>query len=54
MNTLDTCDAQIQALTDFFDELSQTHDRLPEFSPATAGEHDDDTPSVSSKLCASN
>lgn len=34
MNTLDSCDAQVRAVTDFFDVLSLTHDRLP----AAAGE----------------
>src|SRR5690606_38960427 len=34
MNTLDSCDSQIRALTDYFEALSLTHDRLPEAAPA--------------------
>lgn len=29
MNTLERCDLQLRALRDWFDELGQTHDRLP-------------------------
>ena len=29
MNTLDVCSAQVQAVTDFFDQLSLSHHRLP-------------------------
>ena len=39
MNTLERCDLQLQALRDWFDELGQTHDRLP---PTTAA-NDEDT-----------
>jgi len=40
MNTLDDCRAQLEALARWFDELGQTHQRLP--APvATAGEHDE-------------
>ena len=40
MNTLDDCEAQIEAVGRWFDSLGQTRDRLPE--PA-AGDHDRDT-----------
>jgi tRNA-dihydrouridine synthase B len=40
MNTLDDCQAQVDALGRWFDTLGQTHERLP--APlATAQEHDD-------------
>jgi tRNA-dihydrouridine synthase B len=29
MNTLDTCDAQVRAVTDFFEQLADSHERLP-------------------------
>ncbi|GAB4553927.1 MAG: tRNA dihydrouridine synthase DusB [Rhizobacter sp.] len=29
MNTLDTCDTQVRAVTDWFDQLADTHHRLP-------------------------
>jgi tRNA-dihydrouridine synthase B len=29
MNTLETCDTQVQAVTDWFDQLADTHHRLP-------------------------
>jgi tRNA-dihydrouridine synthase B len=34
MNLLQTCDAQLRALADWFDKLAQTHHRLPSFSAA--------------------
>ena len=39
MNTLQSCDLQLQALRDWFDELGQTHDRLP---PAEAANDDEE------------
>ncbi|MDO9238335.1 MAG: tRNA dihydrouridine synthase DusB [Aquabacterium sp.] len=33
MNTLDNCESQIRAVTDYFDELSLRHDRLPDTAP---------------------
>ena len=39
MNTLERCDLQLQALRDWFDELGQTHDRLP---PTVAANDDED------------
>ncbi|KQV86882.1 tRNA dihydrouridine synthase DusB [Pelomonas sp. Root1237] len=39
MNTLESCDLQLQALRDWFDELGQTHDRLP---PTVAAANDED------------
>jgi tRNA-dihydrouridine synthase B len=53
MNLLDTCESQIQALADYFDELSLTHDRLPEVTLDT-NEAEDNTPSASPALCAAN
>jgi tRNA-dihydrouridine synthase B len=38
MNTLEHCEEQVQALRDWFDELGQTHDRLP----PTAAANDED------------
>ncbi|MCY4745495.1 tRNA dihydrouridine synthase DusB [Pelomonas sp. UHG3] len=38
MNTLERCEQQLQALRDWFDELGQTHERLP----ATAAAIDDE------------
>ena len=38
MNTLAHCDQQLQALRDWFDELGQTHDRLP---PAAVANDDE-------------
>jgi len=29
MNTLDTCDTQVRAVSDWFDQLADTHHRLP-------------------------
>ena len=37
MNTLDTCDAQVAALSSWFDELGERHVRLP----AVAAANDD-------------
>ncbi len=37
MNTLDSCAAQVQAVTDYFDALSLTHDRLPVTASGPAG-----------------
>ncbi|MET0333124.1 MAG: tRNA dihydrouridine synthase DusB [Rhizobacter sp.] len=34
MNTLETCDTQIQAVTDWFDQLADSHQRLPATSHA--------------------
>jgi tRNA-dihydrouridine synthase B len=34
MNTLDTCDTQVRAVTDWFDQLADTHHRLPAISHA--------------------
>jgi tRNA-dihydrouridine synthase B len=38
MNTLERCEEQLQALCDWFDDLGQTHDRLP----PTAAANDDE------------
>jgi tRNA-dihydrouridine synthase B len=57
MNTLDTSDSQIQALTDYFEELSLTHDRLPDTALSATDsntEDGDDMPSASKALCAAN
>jgi tRNA-dihydrouridine synthase B len=34
MNALETCDAQLQAVHDYFDQLAASHERLPEPQPA--------------------
>ncbi len=34
MNTLDTCDTQVRAVNDWFDQLADTHHRLPAIRPA--------------------
>jgi len=39
MNTLDSCDAQVRAVTDWFDQLADTHLRLPA-ATAAAANHD--------------
>jgi tRNA-dihydrouridine synthase B len=52
MNTLDTCDSQIRALSDFFDELSLRHDRLPDVDLAPVD--DDDAAQPTSALCHAN
>ncbi|MDE2402862.1 MAG: tRNA dihydrouridine synthase DusB [Burkholderiales bacterium] len=52
MNTLDSSTAQVQAMTDFFEQLSQTHDRLPRAEMALGddgGAHD-----AGQALCAAN
>jgi len=38
MNTLDSCDAQVRAVTDWFDQLADTHLRLPTAIPAAANQ----------------
>lgn len=38
MNTLDRCDAQLQALADWFDRLAETHERLPVTDGAAAND----------------
>lgn len=34
MNTLETCDSQVRAVSDWFDQLADTHHRLPAIRPA--------------------
>jgi tRNA-dihydrouridine synthase B len=40
MNTLDTCEEQVRAVTDWFDQLAGTHHRLPAAHPGGAANHD--------------
>lgn len=40
MNTLDRIDEQRRAVSDFFEQLSQTHDRLPDAGPQALGDPD--------------
>ncbi|MEN9627049.1 MAG: tRNA-dihydrouridine synthase, partial [Pseudomonadota bacterium] len=40
MNTLDRCEAQIEAVATFFDHLAQDHERLPQ---GQAASNDDDS-----------
>lgn len=51
MNTLDNCESQIQAVTDFFDELSLHHDRLPDVDSSLV---DEDAQAAHTALCATN
>jgi tRNA-dihydrouridine synthase B len=52
MNTLDSIDSQIQAVTHFFDELSLHHDRLPDAAPAI--DEEDETQDAHAASCAAN
>jgi len=52
MNTLDSIDSQIQAVTHFFDELSLHHDRLPDVTPAI--DEEDDAHEARAASCAAN
>ena len=52
MNTLDSIDSQIQAVTHFFDELSLRHDRLPDAAPAI--DEEDDAHEDRAASCAAN
>jgi hypothetical protein len=52
MNTLESSEAQIHALRDFFDELGLHHDRLPNAMSDAVDE--DDAGSASSTLCMAN
>ncbi|MDI1259914.1 tRNA dihydrouridine synthase DusB [Aquabacterium sp.] len=54
MNTLDVCSAQVQAVTDFFDQLSLSHVRLPNLTAALSEDHDDATLPTESALCMAN
>ncbi|SHM95995.1 tRNA dihydrouridine synthase DusB [Rhizobacter sp. OV335] len=40
MNTLDSCEEQVRAVTDWFDQLADTHHRLPAAHPGGAANHD--------------
>ena len=53
MNTLDVCSAQVQAVTDFFDQLSLEHVRLPTVT-AVLSEDDDATLPAEQALCMAN
>jgi tRNA-dihydrouridine synthase B len=52
MNTLDTCAHQVQAVTDFFDALSQQHDRLPVVDAGLMDE--DDAQEAREAACTAN
>jgi tRNA-dihydrouridine synthase B len=52
MNTLDTCAAQVQAVTDFFDTLGLTHTRLPAPTPALFAQ--DDMQDAGETACMAN
>jgi len=55
MNTLDSCESQIQAVTDFFDELSLHHDRLPDLVSALIDDEGQTAPAQAhTALCATN
>ncbi len=42
MNTLQSCEAQVQALTDWLDALATEHDRLPYIDAAQAAANDEE------------
>lgn len=52
MNTLDSCAEQVRAVSDFFDALSLTHDRLPAGDLDAAG--DDDAATAEHAACHAN
>ena len=54
MNTLDVCSAQVQAVTDFFDQLSLSHVRLPNLATALSEDDDDATLPAEQALCMAN
>ncbi|MBC7699008.1 tRNA dihydrouridine synthase DusB [Aquabacterium sp.] len=54
MNTLDVCSAQVQAVTDFFDQLSLSHVRLPNLATSLSEDDDDATLPTQSALCMAN
>jgi tRNA-dihydrouridine synthase B len=52
MNTLDSCATQVRAVSDFFDALNLTHDRLPAGDLDAAG--DDDAAATEQAACHAN
>ncbi len=52
MNALDSCEAQVQAVADYFDELSLDHDRLPTAAVDVA--EDDDAQEAREAACTAN
>jgi tRNA-dihydrouridine synthase B len=53
MNTLDTCDAQVRAVTDFFEQLAASHERLPVGDEETVhGSDENDTDPLAAELAA--
>ncbi len=52
MNALDSCAAQVQAVADYFDELSLDHDRLPAGSVDVS--EDDDAQEAREATCTAN
>jgi len=54
MNTLDVCAAQVQAVTDFFDQLSLEHVRLPSVNAVLSEDDDDATLPAEQALCMAN
>ena len=52
MNALDSCAAQVQAVADYFDELSLDHDRLP--AGAVDVSEDDDAQEAREAACTAN
>ncbi len=52
MNALDSCAAQVQAVADYFDELSLDHDRLPAGSVDVS--EDDDAQEAREAACTAN
>ena len=54
MNALDSCEAQIQAVTDFFDQLSLSHDILPDAEVKPSDDDDTETQDARTTSCMAN
>ncbi|RZL03711.1 MAG: tRNA dihydrouridine synthase DusB [Rubrivivax sp.] len=54
MNTLDACSAQVQAVADFFDQLSLSHVRLPSVAAQLGDDDDDATQAADQAACMAN
>ncbi len=51
MNTLDSIDAQVRAVGDYFDALADAHALLPLGADAPLDDEDDDTPCTADQAC---
>ncbi|RZI84900.1 MAG: tRNA dihydrouridine synthase DusB [Rubrivivax sp.] len=52
MNLLDSCSAQVQAVTDFFDQLNLSHERLPSVAPGFSDDNAEQE--ADAALCMAN